>query len=60
VAIIEDPLSWNEVIRINVRKLIGNVRNLLYRMEKLRNPRILQVYDYSQSGSVEGGALGCL
>ena len=59
VAIVEDPLSWNEAIRVNMRKLMSNVRSSLYRMEKLRKSRVLQIFDYSQSGSVGSGALGC-
>jgi hypothetical protein len=57
MAITEDPLIWSEASRHNMEKLMGNVRNSLYRVEKLRNSGILQVFDYSQSGSVEGGAL---
>ena len=38
---------------------MDDVRNSLYRIEKLRNSIVLQVVDYSQSGSVEGGALDC-
>ena len=41
-------------------KLMGNVRTSLCRVEKLRNSRVLQVFDYLQRGSVEGGALDCL
>ena len=59
VAIVEDPLSWNEAIRVNMGKLMSNVRSSLHRMEKLRKSRVLQVFDYSQSGSVGSGALGC-
>ena len=60
VAIIEGPLSWSEAIRHNMEKLISNIRNSLYRVEKLRNSIVLQVFDYSQSGSVEGGTIDCL
>ena len=42
-----------------IEKLMGNVRNLLYRIEKLRNSIILQVFNLSQSEIVEGGALDC-
>jgi hypothetical protein len=59
VAILEDPLSWNEGVRMNMRKVMSNVRRSLYRMEKLRKSIVLQVFDYSQSGSVGSGALGC-
>ena len=59
VALIEGPLSWSEAIRHNMEKLVGNVRTSLYRVEKLRKSIALQVYGYSQSGSVEGGALDC-
>ena len=38
---------------------MGNVRTSLYRVEKLRNSIVLQVFDYSQSESVEGGAIDC-
>lgn len=38
-------------------KLMGNVRFSLYKVEKLINSIVLQVFNYSQSGSVEGGAL---
>ena len=55
MAILEDPLSWNEAIRNNMRKFMSNVRTSLYRIEKLRNSIVLQVFDYSQSGSVELG-----
>ena len=54
--VFEGPSSWNEAIRNNMRKLMGNFRTSLYRIEKLKNSIILQVFDYSQSGSVEGGA----
>ena len=60
MAILKDPLSWNDATRNNMKKLMGNIRNSLYRIEKLRNSIVLQVFDHSQSGSVEGGALGCL
>ena len=43
VATIEDPLSWSEGIRHNMKNLISDVRNALF--------------DYSQSGSVESEAL---
>ena len=60
VAIFEGPLSWSKTIRHNMGKLIGTVRNSLYRVEELRNSIILKVFDYSQSESVEGGVLDCL
>ena len=28
-------------------------------LRKLRNLMVLQIFDYSQSGSIEGGALDC-
>ena len=59
VAIVEDPLSWNEAMRSSMRDVMSKVKSLLHRMEKLRNSRVLQVFDYSQSGSVGSGALGC-
>jgi hypothetical protein len=60
VAIIECPLDWSNAIKYNMEKPMDDVRNSLYRIEKLRNSIvILQVVDYSQSGSVEGGALDC-
>ena len=59
VAIVEDPLSWNEAMRSSMRDVMSKVKSLLRRMEKLRNSRVLQVFDYSQSGSVGSGALGC-
>ena len=37
---------------------MGNVRNSLYKIEKLRKSRVIQVFDYSQSGSIDSGALG--
>ena len=52
VAICEDTLSWHEAIRLDMRKLMSNVRSSLHRMEKLGKSRVLQVFDYSQSGSV--------
>ena len=39
--------------------LMGKVKTLLYKFENLRKSKVLQVFDYSQSESVEGGALGC-
>ena len=60
VAILEASLSWNETIMHNVEKLMNNVRNSLYRVKKLRNPIVLQVFDYSEKKSVEDGALNCL
>ena len=42
-----------------MKKLMGNVRTSLYMVEKIRNAKALEVFDYSQSGSVEGGALDC-
>jgi hypothetical protein len=48
VAIFDGPFSWSEAFR-----------HLLYRVKKLRNSIILQVFDYLQSGSVEDGALDC-
>ena len=59
VAILEDHLSWNEAIRMNMGKVMSNVRSSLYRMKKLRKSIVLQVFDHSQSGSVGSGALGC-
>jgi len=60
VAIIECPLNWSNAIEHNMEKPMDDVRNSLYRIEKLRNSIvILQVVDYSQSGSVEGEALDC-
>ena len=41
-------------------EFMGNVRGSLYRAGKLKKPIALQVFDYSQSGSVEGGALDYL
>ena len=41
-------------------KFMDKVRTSLYRVEKLRNSIFLQVFDYSQSGSVKDGALDCL
>ena len=54
VAIFEDALSWNEAVRTYIRELMGNVRTSLYRIEKLRKSIVLQVFDHSQSRSVEG------
>ena len=59
VAISEDPMSWNEAIRLNMKKFMKNVRSSIQRMEKLKNSRVLQVFDYLQSGSGGSGALGC-
>lgn len=42
-----------------MEKLMGNVRNSLYKVEKLRNSIVLQAFDYSQVGSGEGGTLDC-
>ena len=39
---------------------MGKVKSSLYKIEKLINSIVLQVFDYSQSGSVEGGSLGYL
>ena len=39
--IIDDPLSWNEAIRCNMKKLMGNARNSLYRIDTLRNSIVL-------------------
>ena len=47
MAIFEDPLSWNEAIMNNMKQLMGNVRTSLYRIEKLRNLIVRQVFDYS-------------
>ena len=60
MAIIKSPLSWSEAIRNDMWKLMGNVRTSLYRVVKLKNPIVLQVFDYSQSESVEDGAINCL
>ena len=38
---------------------MGNVRSSLYMVEKLRHSIVLQVFEYSHSGSVEGGAFHC-
>jgi hypothetical protein len=38
---------------------MSKVKTSLHKIEKLRNSIILQVFDYSQSGSVKGGELGC-
>ena len=51
VIMCENPLSWREAIRNNMWKFLGNVRTSLYRVEELRNSIVLQVFDYSQSGS---------
>ena len=59
VAIFKKPLSCNEAIRNNMRKLIGNVRTSLNRIEKLRNSKVLQIFDYSQSENVERGVYSC-
>ena len=59
VAILECLLSWIEAIRHNIWTLMGNVKTSLHKVEKLRNSIVLQVFDYSQSGSVEGRALDC-
>jgi hypothetical protein len=59
VAILEGPLNWSETIRCNMWKLMSKVRTSLHKIEKLRNSIILQIFDYSQSGSVKGGELGC-
>ena len=59
VAIFEGLLSWNEAMTYNMQKLMGSARNSLYKNEKLWNSTVLQVFDYLQSGSVEGGALDC-
>ena len=37
MAIIEDHLNWSEAIKHNMVKFIGNVRNSLYRIEKLNS-----------------------
>ena len=60
MAILEDPLSWNEAIRCNKSNLMGKVKTSLHKLENLRKSRVLQVFDYSQSESVGGGALGFL
>ena len=52
VAISEDHLSWNESIRINMKKFMSNLRRTLHRMEKLRKSRALQIFDSLQSGSI--------
>ena len=59
VAILEDSLSWSEAFRCNMSNIMGKVKTSLYKLESLRKSRILQVFDYSQSGSVGSGALGC-
>ena len=60
MAILKAPLSWSEAIRNNMWKLMGNIRNSLHRVEKLRNSIVLiQVFDYLQSGSIKGKALDC-
>jgi len=59
VAILEDSLSWSEAFRCNMSNLMGKVKTSLYSLENLRKSRVLQVFDYSQSGSVGSGALGC-
>jgi len=59
VAICEGTLNWKESFRRNMSKLMCNVRTSLDRVEKLRNAIELHFFDYSQSGSVEGRALGC-
>ena len=59
MAIFEAPLSWSEAIRHEMWKLMDNVQSSLFKVEKLRNSILLQVFEYSQSGSVEGGALNC-
>ena len=59
MTIFKDPLNWSETIKNDMGKLIGIVRTSLYRVEKLRNSIELQVFDYSQSESVEDRALDC-
>ena len=60
VAIFEGPLNYAKQLGIiNMWNLMGNARTSLCRVEKLRNSRVLQVFDHSQSGCVEGGALEC-
>ena len=60
VAIFKVFLNWSESIKYTMKKTMSNVRTSLYRVEKLRIFIALQVFDYSQSGSVEGGTLNCL
>ena len=38
---------------------MGNIRNSVYRIEKLRNSIVLQVFDNSQNGSVDARTSDC-
>ena len=59
MAIFEAPLSWSEAIRLKMWKLMDNVQSSLFKVEELRDSILLQVFEYSQSGGVESGALNC-
>jgi hypothetical protein len=59
VSILEDTLNWSEAIRCNISNLMGKVKTSLLKFKSSRKSRVLQIFDYSQSGSVGSGALGC-
>lgn len=41
MAMLEDPVSWSEALVHNMGKIMGNVRNSLYRVAKLINSIVL-------------------
>lgn len=57
---LEGHLSWSDAMKCTISKFMSNVRTSLYMVGKLKNVITLQVFDYLQNESVEGGVLDCL